>query len=124
MVRVNVIGGKASQDDVPSRTMVTITADPPKEGMMFVGFRDEKGDLITQDEVFSFVVTEDVYLEAVYEKIEVPEPGNSNQPSLRMYQVRVSRLFLLVRLPQQVLLQVHHLLLFLVLVLIFRGVRL
>lgn len=82
MVRVNVIGGKASQDDVPSGTMVTITADPPKEGMRFVGFRDEKGDLITQDEVFSFVVTKDVYLEAVYGKIEVPEPGNSNQPSL------------------------------------------
>lgn len=82
MVRVSVIGGKASQDYVPSGTMVTVTADAPIEGMRFVGFRDEKGDMITQDEVFSFVVTEDVYLEAVYEKIEVIEPGNSNQPSI------------------------------------------
>ena len=82
MVRVSVIGGRASQEYVPSGTMVTITADPPKEGMRFVGFRDEKGEQITQDEVFSFFATEDVYLEAVYEKIEIPEPGNSNQPSL------------------------------------------
>ena len=49
--------------------------------MKFVGWADKDGNIISTDETYTFVVTEDTYLIAIYEEIEGQESSNSSSSS-------------------------------------------
>ena len=65
-VKVTIINGTASEENLVVGTSITVVADKPKDGMRFVGWRDEKGSFISIEETITFIVTKDVYFEAVY----------------------------------------------------------
>ena len=66
-----VINGSSNASKVEVGTSVTVTADQPKEGMQFKGWVDASNRVVSQAEVYTFVVTEDVTLAAVYERIPI-----------------------------------------------------
>ena len=66
-----VINGSSNASKVEAGTPVTVTADQPKEGMQFKGWVDASNRVVSQEEVYTFVVTEDVTLTAVYERIPI-----------------------------------------------------
>ena len=66
-----VINGSSNASKVEVGTSVTVTADQPKEGMQFKGWVDASNRVVSQGEVYTFVVTEDVTLAAVYERIPI-----------------------------------------------------
>ena len=66
-----VINGSSNASKVEVGTSVTVTADQPKEGMQFKGWVDASNRVVSQEEVYTFVVTEDVTLTAVYERIPI-----------------------------------------------------
>ena len=70
-VTITVINGSNSASKVEVGTSVTVTADQPKEGMQFKGWVDASNRVVSQTEVYTFVVTEDVTLAAVYERIPI-----------------------------------------------------
>lgn len=70
-VTITVINGSSSASKVEVGTSVTVTADQPKEGMQFKGWVDASNRVVSQGEVYTFVVTEDVTLTAVYERIPI-----------------------------------------------------
>ena len=70
-VTITVINGSNSASKVEVGTSVTVTADQPKEGMQFKGWVDASNHIVSQKEVYTFVVTEDVTLTAIYERIPV-----------------------------------------------------
>ena len=70
-VTITVINGSNSASKVEVGTSVTVTADQPKEGMQFKGWVDTSNRIVSQTEVYTFVVTEDVTLAAVYERIPI-----------------------------------------------------
>ena len=70
-VTITVINGSSSASKVEVGTSVTVTADQPKEGMQFKGWADASNRVVSQGEVYTFVVTEDVTLTAIYERIPV-----------------------------------------------------
>lgn len=49
--------------------------------MKFVGWADKDGNIISTDETYTFVVTEDTYLIAIYEEIEGQESSSSSSSS-------------------------------------------
>lgn len=67
--KVNVVisNGSGSEENVAVGSSITIKTDKPKEGMKFVGWADKDGNIISTDETYTFVVTEDTYLVAIYE---------------------------------------------------------
>lgn len=71
---ITVINGSSSASKVEVGTSVTVTADKPKEGMRFKGWADASNHIVSQEEVYTFVVTEDITLTAIYE----PIPANSS----------------------------------------------
>lgn len=81
--KVNVIisNGSGSKENIPVGSSITIKADKPKEGMKFVGWADKDGNIISTDETYTFVVTEDTYLIAIYEEIEGQESSSSSSSS-------------------------------------------
>ena len=79
-VKVTIINGTASEENPVVGTSITIVADKPKDGMRFVGWRDEKGSFISIEETITFIVTKDVYFEAVYERIKT-DPVETSKPS-------------------------------------------
>lgn len=81
--KVNVIisNGSGSEENVTVGSSITIKADKPKEGMKFVGWADKDGNIISNDETYTFIVTEDTFLVAVYEKIENQESSSSSSSS-------------------------------------------
>ena len=79
-VKVTIINGTASEENPVVGTSITVVADKAKDGMRFVGWRDEKGNFISTEETTTFIVTKDVYLEAVYEKIKT-DPVETSRPS-------------------------------------------
>lgn len=79
-VKVTIINGTASEENPVVGTSITVVADKPKDGMRFVGWRDEKGSFISIEETITFIVTKDVYFEAVYEKIKT-DPVETSKPS-------------------------------------------
>lgn len=79
-VKVTIINGTASEENPVVGTSITVVADKPKDGMRFVGWRDEKGSLISIEETITFIVTKDVYFEAVYERIKT-DPVETSKPS-------------------------------------------
>lgn len=66
-----VINGSSNASKVEVGTPVTVTADQPKEGMQFKGWADASNHIVSQEEVYTFVVTEDVTLTAIYERIPI-----------------------------------------------------
>lgn len=79
-VKVTIINGTASEENPVVGTSITVVADKPKDGMRFVGWRDEKGSFISIEETITFIVTKDVYFEAVYERIKT-DPVETSKPS-------------------------------------------
>ena len=79
-VKVTIINGTASEENPVVGTSITVVADKPKDGMRFVGWRDEKGSFISIEGTITFIVTKDVYFEAVYEKIKT-DPVETSKPS-------------------------------------------
>ena len=78
--KVNVIisNGSGSEENVAVGSSITIKADKPKEGMKFVGWADKDGNIISTDETYTFIVTEDTYLVAIYEEIEIESSSSSS----------------------------------------------
>ena len=79
-VKVTIINGTASEENPVVGSSIIVVADKPKDGMRFVGWRDEKGSFISIEETITFIVTKDVYFEAVYEKIKT-DPVETSKPS-------------------------------------------
>lgn len=78
--KVNVVisNGSGSEENVTVGSSITIKADKPKEGMKFVGWADKDGNIISNDETYTFIVTTDTYLVAVYEEIEIESSSSSS----------------------------------------------
>ena len=49
--------------------------------MKFVGWADKDGNIISTDETYTFIVTADTYLVAIYEEIEIQESNSSSSSS-------------------------------------------
>lgn len=79
-VKVTVVNGTSSEVNPVVGTEITVVADKAEEGMRFVGWRDEKGSFVSTEEKLTFIVTEDVYLEAFYEKIKT-DPIETSRPT-------------------------------------------
>ena len=62
----------------PEGEKVTITADDPKEGKVFKGWKDKNGNIVTTDKSYAFTVTEELSFTAIYE--DVPK-GDDEIPS-------------------------------------------
>ncbi|MGM9609470.1 MAG: InlB B-repeat-containing protein, partial [Eubacteriales bacterium] len=67
-VPVTVTGGNGTGNYTEGET-VTITANAPEEGKTFKGWRDASGNIVSSDATYTFTVTGEVSLTAVYEDI-------------------------------------------------------
>ena len=76
-VPVTVTGGNGTGNYTEGET-VTITANAPEEGKTFKGWRDASGNIVSTDATYTFTVTGEVSLTAVYEDINA---GGAEQPS-------------------------------------------
>lgn len=76
-VPVTVTGGNGTGNYTEGET-VTITANAPEEGKTFKGWRDANGNIVSTDVTYTFTVTGEVSLTAVYEDINA---GGGEQPS-------------------------------------------
>lgn len=75
-VPVTVTGGNGTGNYAAGET-VTITANAPEEGKTFKGWRDASGNIVSTDATYTFTVTGEVSLTAVYEDINA---GGGEQP--------------------------------------------
>ena len=75
-VPVTVTGGNGTGNYTEGET-VTITANAPEEGKTFKGWRDASGNIVSTDATYTFTVTGEVSLTAVYEDINA---GGGGQP--------------------------------------------
>lgn len=75
-VPVTVTGGNGTGNYTEGET-VTITANAPEEGKTFKGWRDASGNIVSTDATYTFTVTGEVSLTAVYEDINA---GGGDQP--------------------------------------------
>ena len=75
-VPVTVTGGNGTGNYTEGET-VTITANAPEEGKTFKGWRDASGNIVSTDAIYTFTVTGEVSLTAVYEDINA---GCGEQP--------------------------------------------
>ncbi len=75
-VPVTVTGGNGTGNYTEGET-VTITANAPEEGKTFKGWRDASGNIVSTDVTYTFTVTGEVSLTAVYEDINA---GGGEQP--------------------------------------------
>lgn len=80
-VTITVINGSSNASKVEVGTSVTVTANQPKEGMRFKGWADASNHIVSQEEVYTFVVTEDITLTAVYERIPVDSSSSEDTNS-------------------------------------------
>lgn len=80
-VTITVINGSSSASKVEVGTSVTVTANQPKKGMRFKGWADASNRVVSQEEVYTFVATEDVTLTAVYERIPVDTSSSEDTNS-------------------------------------------
>ncbi len=76
-VPVTVTGGNGTGNYTEGET-VTITANAPEEGKTFKGWRDASGNIVSTHATYTFTVTGEVSLTAVYEDINA---GGGEQPS-------------------------------------------
>ena len=56
---------------------VTVLAKSPEKGKVFVGWQDENGDIVCEDRKYTFVVTKQTTLTAVYKTEDPDNSGNS-----------------------------------------------
>ena len=75
-VPVTVTGGNGTGNYTEGET-VTITANAPEEGKTFKGWKDASGNIVSTDATYTFTVTGEVSLTAVYEDIN---EGGGEQP--------------------------------------------
>ena len=75
-VPVTVTGGNGTGNYTEGET-VTITANAPEEGKTFKGWRDASGNIVSTDATYTFTVTGEVSLTAVYEDVNA---GGGEQP--------------------------------------------
>ena len=80
-VTITVINGSSNASKVEVGTSVTVTADKPKEGMQFKGWADGFGHIVSYEEIYTFVATEDITLTAIYERIPVDTSSSENTNS-------------------------------------------
>lgn len=80
-VTITVINGSSNASKVEVGTSITVTADKPKEGMRFKGWADASNHIVSQEEVYTFVATEDVTLTAIYERIPVDTSSSEDTNS-------------------------------------------
>lgn len=80
-VTITVINGSSNASKVEVGTSVTVTANQPKEGMRFKGWADASNRVVSQEEVYTFVATEDVTLTAIYERIPVDTSSSEDTNS-------------------------------------------
>lgn len=80
-VTITVINGSSNASKVEVGTSITVTADKPKEGMRFKGWADASNHIVSQEEVYTFVVTEDIMLTAIYEPIPVDSSSSEDTNS-------------------------------------------
>ena len=80
-VTITVINGSSNASKVEVGTSVTVTANQPKEGMRFKGWADAPNHIVSQEEVYTFVATEDVTLTAIYERIPVDTSSSEDTNS-------------------------------------------
>ena len=73
---MTVTGGNGTGNYTEGET-VTITANAPEEGKTFKGWRDANGNIVSTDVTYTFTVTGEVSLTAVYEDINA---GGGEQP--------------------------------------------
>ena len=71
------MGGNGTGNYTEGET-VTITANAPEEGKTFKGWRDASGNIVSTHATYTFTVTGEVSLTAVYEDINA---GGGEQPS-------------------------------------------
>lgn len=64
--RVTVVGGTGG-GDFKMGDSVTVTAAEPEEGKIFKGWKDESGNIVSTEKVYTFTVSGEVSLTAVYE---------------------------------------------------------
>lgn len=65
---VVVSGGTGSQSHVLEGTEVTVVANEPEEGYVFAGWKDEAGNVVSENATYTFEVTKNVTLTANYAK--------------------------------------------------------
>lgn len=70
---VNIDGGSGSNTYIEGQE-ITITANKAQEGMVFVAWENENGEIISSSETYTFLVSKDTTLTAVYEKTSVLLP--------------------------------------------------
>lgn len=69
----------------PEGKKVTITADDPKEGQAFMGWKDKNGNIVTTNKSYTFTVTEELTFTAVYEdipKVDDEVPSTTSKKGL------------------------------------------
>lgn len=77
---VTVVGGTGGGSLTVGET-VTIRADAPAEGKVFKGWRDASGNLVSTAAEYTFTVTENTRLTAVYEEIPAAPETEKNKLS-------------------------------------------
>ena len=75
-VTVTVTGGTGGDANIEVGSVITITANPPEEGKAFKGWQDARGNIVGTEATYTFTVTGEVSLTAVYENITPIQPGN------------------------------------------------
>lgn len=60
---------------------VTIVAKEPEKNQVFKGWRNEKGEIVSMDREYTFVVNGETILVAVYDAASIPAPPIENKPS-------------------------------------------
>ena len=75
-VEIKVNGGTGA-GVVKKGESITVTANEPAEGKVFTGWQDESGKIVSTDATYTFTVTGEVSLTAVYEDFNA---GGGEQP--------------------------------------------
>ncbi|MDY4655840.1 MAG: hypothetical protein SO386_06440 [Eubacteriales bacterium] len=83
--RVIVTGGTLNGDKefVKAGETITITADEPTDGKVFKGWKDGNGEIVSTDKNYTFTVSGEVNLTAVYDDLSSSEieTGGSGKES-------------------------------------------
>ena len=82
--RVIVTGGTVNSDKdfVKAGETITITADEPADGKVFKGWKDGNGEIVSTDKNYTFTVSGEVNLTAVYDDLsssEIETGGSGKQ---------------------------------------------
>lgn len=82
--RVIVTGGTVNSDKefVKAGETITITADEPTDGKVFKGWKDGNGEIVSTDKNYTFTVSGEVNLTAVYDDLsssEIETGGSGKQ---------------------------------------------